>query len=108
MVEEAAVLAQQRVVGAGERPDDGVGEGDAAREVRRQYGLERLAERPLEERLPGGVVADEALELALRRQRLGQRREHPLRDVPGHRVEALPGVELTRVAADRGHGLARA
>ena len=59
VVQEAAVLAQARIVGGRERADEAVGQGDAARDV----GLERRsrstsAERALDERIPERVVAE--------------------------------------------------
>ena len=63
VVEEAAVLAQVGVVGAGERPDERVGERDAAHGVVVEAVLDELAERALDERRPRRVVADARAQL---------------------------------------------
>jgi hypothetical protein len=64
VVEEAAVLAKGGVAGARERPDQPVRERDAALEVVVEGRLEQLAERALEQRLPGGVVGDRGAQSA--------------------------------------------
>jgi hypothetical protein len=62
VVQEAAVLAQRRVVRGGERPDQPVGERHAALDVVVEGGVDRLAERALDQRLPGRVLGHLALQ----------------------------------------------
>ena len=88
VVEEAAVLAQRRLVRGRERPDQPVGEHDPAHEVVGEGGVDRLAERALEQRLPGGVLGDLGAQLVAARERLGERGEDAPADARGHRVEA--------------------
>ena len=56
VVEEAAVLAQARLVAAGEGADEPVGQRDAPREVAPQRGAQQFAERALDDVVPELVV----------------------------------------------------
>ena len=90
VVEEAAVLAQRRLVGGGEGPDQPVGERDPALDVVVEGRLDRLAQRPLEQRLPGGVLGDLGAQRLACRQRLREGGEDAPADARGHRVELAP------------------
>ena len=80
VVEEAAVLPQQRIVGRRERSDQSVGQHGAAGEIVSERPLDQIGERGLEERVPEGVVADHPSELLARAQGLGQRGKRPVGD----------------------------
>ncbi len=101
VVQEAAVLPERGVVGVGEGADQRVREDDAAHQVVREGPLDRLAEWPLEQGRPGVVVRHAATQLGAVGQRLGERREHPSGELPGHLVEALPGLPLAVGAGQR-------
>ena len=101
VVEEAAVLAQRRVVRARERADQPVRERDPALDVVVEGGVDRLAERPLHQRLPRRVLGDLGLQRLAGRQRLGERGEDPPADARGHRVERPPAVVRRRAGARR-------
>jgi len=75
VVEQAPVLPQARVPGAGERADQGVGEDHPADSVVTESLLDRLPGRPLDERLPGGIVVHQGTDVRARAQRLGHGRE---------------------------------
>ena len=98
VVQEAAVLAQVGVVGACEGPDERVGESDAAQRVVAEAVLDELADRALDERRPGRVVADERAQLGGRAQRLGHRRPQRAGRPRARRVQALPALDGRRVA----------
>jgi hypothetical protein len=91
VVQEADVLLQRRVVGGGERADQGVGEHHAAHRVVTEPLVDHLAERPGEQVAPGGVVVHHLPQLLGRQQRLCERREDALRHPSGHGVELPPG-----------------
>ncbi len=106
VVEEAAVLLERRVVRVGERADQGVRQDHAPHEVVGETVLDRDPDRLLEEGPPGLLVVHPAAQFPAARQRLGERREHPLGDLAGHVVEALPGRVLTLGAGQPGERLA--
>jgi hypothetical protein len=90
VVQEAAVLAQRRVVRRGEGPDQRVGEQHAADLVVADPGGQGLGQRGLEQCL-ADIGIDAAQELLARKQRLGQgRRER----AGGSGRELAPGAHL--------------
>jgi hypothetical protein len=104
VVEEAAVLAQRRVVRGREGPDERVREHDPAHDVAREAPLERLGDRALHELFPDAVVAHAPPDLRLRAQGLRERREDGPRHPSRGRVEGVPRVGLARVAGHGEHG----
>ena len=107
VVEEAAVLAQLRIVGGGEGSDQRVGGHDPAHQVAVELGLERERERLLEQRRPRRLVVHQRAERRAGNERLGQRPEHPPRDPGGERAKALERGHRAVVAAGAGDRVAR-
>ena len=108
VIEEAAVLAQQGVVEAGERPDQRVGGDDPTLEVVLEGAREQLAQRPLDQRLPGGIVADTRTQVVARHQRLGERGKDRFGHARGHGLEVRPVGVRGRAGADQQPAAVRA
>ena len=87
----------------GERPDESVGEDDAAHDIALEGALEHLAQRPLEEVAPV-LLAHECMELLAGAQRFGERREDPLGERGGASVERTPRISVTRRSGEPPHG----
>ncbi len=104
VVEEAAVLAELRIVGRRERPDQPIGQHRPARQIGVERPLEQLGQRRLEQRLPGGVVVEQPAHLLARAQRLDEGAEQALADPGQH---GLPRRVAGR-PADRRRPAARA
>ena len=95
MVEEAAVLAQLRIVARRERPDQPVGQDRPARQVVESKVRSSSSDSGVSNSaLPRGVVVEEPAHLLARAQRLGERGEDPLGDAGEHRLPRRIGSSI--------------
>ncbi len=87
VIQEAHVLRQRRVVGAGECADQRVGRHHAAHQIVGHRVRNRLRDGLIDHEPPRGVVADVSARLVARAQRLHQRRPQPRGDDAAATVE---------------------
>jgi hypothetical protein len=103
VVQQAAVLHERRVVERGERADEPVRGDDALLERVGEALAQHLAERALDHVAPR-LLAGQPPRLLARGQRCEQRREQPLGEAVGHRVEAPPRLRRRPVVLDEQPG----